>query len=64
MSGSAVGEPGVSGAADADVVADVELPTFKAAASTLTTVMWLLTVVLVALAVGGLGWWVGGGLFH
>ncbi|MBD0022628.1 protein kinase [Gordonia pseudamarae] len=64
MSGSAVWEPDVSGSADADVVADVELPTFKAAASTLTTVMWLLTVVLVALAVGGLGWWVGGGLFH
>ncbi|MFZ2240014.1 MAG: serine/threonine protein kinase, partial [Gordonia amarae] len=40
------------------------LPQLDEGASALVTAMWLTAVVLCALGVGGIGWWVGGGLFH
>lgn len=53
---------GAAGTRDAEPASP--LAQLDEGASALATAMWLIAVVLCALGVGGIGWWVGGGLFH
>lgn len=57
-------EDSPAGAGTRGTVPANPLPQLDEGASALATAMWLIAVVLCALGVGGIGWWVGGGLFH
>ena len=66
ISSSSGGTPAITspGAGTRGTVPANPLPQLDEGASALATAMWLIAVVLCALGVGGIGWWVGGGLFH